>query len=101
VATQAASSALSHLFMLCPFLGPAHPFGSAGARAKVSKYFGIFSIIFPRYYTPQVRRLPVVSALTSGSFFVGVAMKLPSGCHDQAKSTERGRAEEHGKVFSE
>src|SRR5580692_3427309 len=50
VATQAASSALSHLFMLCPVLslGTSHSFGSSRSNtARSRKCFGSSRLCFP------------------------------------------------------
>src|SRR5580693_5411363 len=61
VATQAASSALSHLFMLCrvPSLGTSHPFGSSRSNtARSRKYFGYSRLLFSRYYTPRLPPWP-------------------------------------------
>src|ERR1700722_20123356 len=60
VATQAASSALSHLFMLCPVpsLDTSHPFGFSRSNTERSrKCFDILGFV-PRYYTPRLPRWP-------------------------------------------
>src|SRR5580704_2760866 len=49
VATQAASSAFSRLFMLCPVLslGTSHPFGSSRSNTARSRKFSDRSALFP------------------------------------------------------
>src|SRR5580704_8896450 len=60
VATQAASSALSRLFMLCPVLslGTSHPFGSSRSNtARSRKFFGSSRLCFPLLH-PRLPRWP-------------------------------------------